>query len=91
MNRTVASMRSVRLILQPLVAVLLPAALMWAAGEGRWEKTFDTTREPRITLNNLKGHVLVRGWDKAQVHVERRRMVARLWPFLFGDQSIRYA
>ncbi|MGA2986903.1 MAG: DUF4097 family beta strand repeat-containing protein [Terriglobia bacterium] len=69
MNRTVASMRSVRLILQPLVAVLLPAALMWAAGEGRWEKTFDTTREPRITLNNLKGHVLVRGWDKAQVHV----------------------
>ncbi len=43
--------------------------MMWAAGEGRLEKTFDTTREPRISLNNLKGHVLVRGWDKAQVHV----------------------
>jgi hypothetical protein len=42
---------------------------MWAAGEGRLEKTFDTTREPRISLNNLKGIVLVRGWDKAQVHV----------------------
>lgn len=42
---------------------------MWAAGEGRLEKTFDTTREPRISLNNLKGHVLVRGWDKAQMHV----------------------
>jgi hypothetical protein len=42
---------------------------MWAAGEGRIEKTFETTREPRISLNNVKGHVLVRGWDKAQVHV----------------------
>jgi DUF4097 and DUF4098 domain-containing protein YvlB len=42
---------------------------MWAAGEGRFEKIFDTTRDPRISLNNLKGHVLVRGWDKAQVHV----------------------
>jgi hypothetical protein len=52
-----------------LVVFLLPAALLWAAGEGRLEKTFDTTREPRISLNNLKGHVLVRGWDKAQVHV----------------------
>ena len=52
-----------------LAVILLPAALMWAAGEGRLEKTFDTTREPRISLINLKGHVLVRGWDKAQVHV----------------------
>jgi hypothetical protein len=42
---------------------------MWAAGEGRLEKTFDTTRDPRISLSNLKGNVLVRGWDKAQVHV----------------------
>jgi hypothetical protein len=52
-----------------LVAILLPTALLWAAGEGRIEKTFDTTREPRISLNNLKGNILVRGWDKAQVHV----------------------
>jgi hypothetical protein len=51
------------------VFILLPAALLWAAGEGRLEKTFDTTREPRISLSNLKGLVLVRGWDKAQVHV----------------------
>jgi hypothetical protein len=69
MNRTMLSSKSVRQILRLLAVVLLPAALMWAAGEGRLEKTFDTTREPRISLNNLKGHVLVRGWDKAQVHV----------------------
>jgi hypothetical protein len=42
---------------------------MWAAGQGQVEKSFDSTREPRISLNNLKGHVLVRGWDKAQVHL----------------------
>jgi DUF4097 and DUF4098 domain-containing protein YvlB len=52
-----------------LAAILLPAGLMLAAGPGSIEKTFDTTREPRISLNNLKGHVLVRGWDKAEVHL----------------------
>jgi len=52
-----------------LVAILLSAATMWAAGDGRIEKTFDSTREPRISLNNLKGHVLVRGWDKAEIHL----------------------
>jgi DUF4097 and DUF4098 domain-containing protein YvlB len=69
MNRIIVRLKSVRQILPPLVAVLLPAALMWAAGEGQIEKSFDTTREPRVSLNNVKGHVLVRGWDKAQVHV----------------------
>ena len=42
---------------------------MWPRATEELEKTFDTTREPRISLNNMKGHVLVRGWDKAQVHV----------------------
>jgi hypothetical protein len=69
MNRTIEGLKAVRLILRPLVATLLSAAVMWAAGEGRIEKTFDSTREPRISLINMKGHVLVRGWDKAQVHV----------------------
>jgi DUF4097 and DUF4098 domain-containing protein YvlB len=69
MNRTIVSKRSVRQILLPLGMILLPATLMWAAGEGRLEKTFDTTREPRVSLSNLNGHVLVRAWDKAQVHV----------------------
>ncbi len=53
-----------------LLAVgLLSATSLWAAGEGRIEKTFDSSREPRISLSNLKGHVLVRGWDKAEVHL----------------------
>jgi hypothetical protein len=69
MNRTIVSLMSVRQVLRPLGVIFLSAGMMWAAGEGRLEKTFDTTREPRISLNNLKGHVLVRGWDKAQVHV----------------------
>jgi len=69
MNRKFVGKRWVRRILQPLGLLFVSAALTWAAGEGRLEKTFDTTREPRITLNNLKGNILVRGWDKAQVHV----------------------
>jgi len=68
-NRTNVTKGWGKQILQLLVAFLLPATMMWAAGEGRLEKTFDTTREPRISLINLNGHVLVRGWDKAQVHV----------------------
>ena len=40
MNRTVVGLRSVRKILQLLVVILLPAALMWAAGEGRTGKDF---------------------------------------------------
>jgi hypothetical protein len=52
-----------------LLAILLPAAMLVAAGEGRNEKTFDTTREPRVCLNSFKGIVVVRGWDRAQVHV----------------------
>jgi len=43
--------------------------MLWAGEPGRVEKTFDTTREPRVSLANLRGAVLVRGWDKAQVHV----------------------
>jgi DUF4097 and DUF4098 domain-containing protein YvlB len=69
MNRTIAIVKPVRRILHLLTAFLLPAAVLCAAGEGRLEKTFDSTREPRISLSNLRGDVLVRGWDKAQVHV----------------------
>jgi hypothetical protein len=68
MSRKYVTKRSVRRVLQPLAAILAFSAFVWAAGEGRLEKTFDATREPRIILNNIKGNVLVRGWDKAQVH-----------------------
>jgi len=69
MNRTTVIWKSVRPCLHLLVTILACAILTWAAGEGRIEKTFDTARDPRISLHNLRGHVLVRGWDKAQVHV----------------------
>jgi len=69
-HRTFSSkIPAVKQILKPLALLLVSATMLWAAGEGRLEKTFDTTREPRISVTNLKGHVLVRGWDKAQVHV----------------------
>ncbi len=69
MNRAIVSWKSARYVLRLLVVICVPAAMIWAAGAGRLEKTFDSTREPRISLNNLKGQILVRGWEKAQVHV----------------------
>lgn len=69
MNRNLASLKPAWQTGRLLAAILLSAAWMLAAGEGRTEKTFDSSREPRITLNNLKGHVLVRGWEKAEIHL----------------------
>jgi hypothetical protein len=52
-----------------LALILLPAAVLAAgAKESQIEKTFDTTRSPRVSIANLVGEVTVRGWDKAQVH-----------------------
>ena len=69
MNRKLASARRARPAAWLLAGIFLPAALAWAGGNGHIEKTFDTTRQPRVSLNNMRGRVLVRGWDKAQVHV----------------------
>jgi hypothetical protein len=42
---------------------------VWAAEDpGRAEKSLDTTPNPRISLTNLRGNVLVKGWDKSQIH-----------------------
>ena len=35
----------------------------------RVEKTIDATPTPRISLTNLNGRVVVRGWDKLQIHI----------------------
>jgi hypothetical protein len=51
-----------------LAVIFLTSATLWGA-EGRTEKRYDSTREPRVSLNNLKGNVLVRGWDKAEIHL----------------------
>lgn len=68
-TRSFVSKWTVRGVLLPFLAIFVPATLVWAASEARLEKTFDSTREPRVSLVNLRGNILVRGWDKAQVHV----------------------
>ena len=48
---------------------LLLASCLWAAEEpGRVEKTLDTTASPRVSVSNVRGNVVVKGWDKSQVH-----------------------
>ena len=69
MNRKMWGRKLSRQVLRLLAVSFAAAIFAGAAGEGRIEKTFDATRDPRISLSNLKGHVLVRGWDKAQVHI----------------------
>lgn len=48
--------------------LLLPMTLAYAAGAGRQEKTIDTTGNPHIGLSNFIGRVVVKGWDKPQIH-----------------------
>jgi DUF4097 and DUF4098 domain-containing protein YvlB len=59
----------IKLSCKSLALGLVLVTTLSAAGEMRQEKTFDSTREPRISLVNIKGQILIRGWDKAQVHV----------------------
>jgi hypothetical protein len=40
-----------------------------AAEGNRSEKFFETSPNPRVTVTNMTGQILVRGWDKAQVHI----------------------
>ncbi len=46
----------------------LPLGVLTTAGPARVEKTFDTTPHPRISVTNLMGPVVIRGWERAQVH-----------------------
>jgi len=34
----------------------------------RMEKTLETTPNPRVTVTNVAGQIVIRGWDKSQVH-----------------------
>lgn len=68
----VTNHRSVRtrLFKSGAVSVLLfPLAVALASAQTRQEKTFDTTATPHIGLSNLMGHVVVKGWDRQQVHL----------------------
>lgn len=48
--------------------ILLGPVSVLAVGPARLERTLDTTADPLITLSNQRGQVVVRGWDKTQVH-----------------------
>jgi hypothetical protein len=62
--------RGVTLYGQGLVVCLLVFSGTLLAAEGnRFEKSFEAAPNPRITVTNMTGQILVRGWDKAQVHV----------------------
>jgi len=66
-DRFIVARRCARLILVSSAYTAL-AAVAGAAGPGSTEKSFDTTRAPRISIINVNGNVVVRGWERAQVH-----------------------
>ena len=43
--------------------------LMVAAEGNRVEKTFEAAPNPRVTVSNARGQIVIRGWDKQQVHI----------------------
>jgi hypothetical protein len=47
----------------------LPFSSLAQQGGARLEKTIDATLAPRISLTNLNGRVVVKGWDKLLIHV----------------------
>lgn len=51
-----------------LGAILVPLGILYAATPDRLEKTLDTTSKPRIGVVNFSGHIVVKGWDKKQMH-----------------------
>jgi hypothetical protein len=53
------------------MAFLLAAPLtLLAVGPAHIDKTFDTTSDPQVTLTNLRGQIVIRGWEKSQVHAQ---------------------
>lgn len=52
-----------------LALLLVPAAVLMGAGnEGRVDKLYECSHTPRISISNLAGQIVIRGWDKDQVH-----------------------
>jgi DUF4097 and DUF4098 domain-containing protein YvlB len=51
-----------------LCSLALPGGLVAAEGN-RIEKTFEVAPNPRVTVSNARGQIVIRGWDKQQVHI----------------------
>jgi DUF4097 and DUF4098 domain-containing protein YvlB len=47
---------------------MIPVGLLAAQNPSQVEKTLNTTPTPRVTVSNLAGRIIVRGWNKTQVH-----------------------
>jgi len=52
-----------------ILSLLVLSGTLVAAEGNRSEMSFEAGPNPRITVTNTRGQILVRGWDKAQVHV----------------------
>jgi DUF4097 and DUF4098 domain-containing protein YvlB len=51
-----------------LLLLSLPFSSLAQQSGARLDKTVDATPAPRISLTNLNGHVVVKGWDKLLIH-----------------------
>jgi hypothetical protein len=60
--------RRQRIGLKLLGALLLPIGV-FAASPASVDRTIDTTPNPRISLFNPLGHVIVTGWEKTSLHI----------------------
>ena len=49
--------------------LLIPTGLLIAAAPSQVEKTIVTSASPQISISNMTGKVIVKGWDRSQVHV----------------------
>jgi len=52
-----------------LLLLSLPLCGLAQQGGARIERSIDAVVAPRISLTNLTGHVVVRGWDKLRIHL----------------------
>jgi hypothetical protein len=59
-------------------SILVSAGLLVAAGASPVEKTIETTPNPRISLGNIQGQVVVKGWNKSVVHATWSTASARV-------------
>ena len=48
--------------------LFLSVGFLLAGGQTRFDRVFDTTANPRISITNMTGEVTIKGWDKPQVH-----------------------
>ncbi|HEV2176826.1 MAG TPA: DUF4097 family beta strand repeat-containing protein [Terriglobia bacterium] len=51
-----------------MALLALPFGLWAVHGASSIDKTLETTPNPRISVSNLRGAVVVRGWNKREVH-----------------------